>query len=144
MTEQAMVDQIVASAKPRLVDLLKLKIRHIYEMTPGVANSRLVVEGCEVKFKLLRTSQVYKEVERFMAEDKLMGFMVTPGVLPIVKAISMDVRGRKMLITRRIASSEGDQSASAQIDDFGVRVKMSFDAVLTETQVIWECLYAVA
>ena len=144
MTEQAMVDQIVASAKPRLVDLLKLKIRHIYEMTPGVANSRLVVEGCEVKFKLLRTSQVYKEVERFMAEDKLMGFMVTPGVLPIVKAISMDVRGRKMLITRRIASSEGDQSASAQIDDFGVRVKMSFDAVLTEMQVIWECLYAVA
>lgn len=144
MTEQAIVDQIVLSAKPRLVDLLKLKVRHIYETTPGAANLKLVVDGHDVVFKAVRATQLYKNIERFMAEDKLTGFIITPGVLPIVKAISMDIRGRRMLVTRRIESRPGDSGVVAHIDDFGLRVMLSFDSVLDETQLVWECLYGVA
>ena len=144
MTEQAMVDHFAKLAKPRLMDLLKLKIRHVYETTPGNANSKLVIDGCEVEFRLLRTAQPYKDIERFLAADKLISFLVNPGVLPIVKAISMDIRGRKMLVTRKIQARDDDKGVVAHIDHFGIRVMMSFDSVLNEAQVVWESLYGVA
>jgi len=139
-----MLDQIASAAKPRLIELLKLKVRHIYETTPGTVNSKLVIEGHDVVFRMVKTTQSYKDIARFMAEDKLMGFVVTPGVLPVVKAISMDVRGRRMLVTRKIESRPDDRGVFAQIDDFGVRVMMDFDSVLNETILVWECLFAVA
>ena len=43
-----MVDLFAKLAKPRLIDLLKLKVRHVYETTPGTVNSGLSVDGCEV------------------------------------------------------------------------------------------------
>jgi hypothetical protein len=144
MTEQAMVDLFAKLAKPRLMDLLKLKVRHVYETTPGNSNSKLVVDGCEVELRLLRTAQPYKDIERFVAEDKLIGFVVSPGVLPIVKAISMDIRGRQMLVTRKIQARDDDRGVVAHIDHFGIRVMMFFDSVLNETQVVWESLYGVA
>jgi hypothetical protein len=131
-------------SKPRLMDLLKLKVRHVYETTPGNANSKLVIDGCEVEFRLLRTAQPYKNIERFLAADKLISFLVNPGVLPIVKAISMDIRGRKMLVTRKIQARDDDKGVVAHIDHFGIRVMMSFDSVLNEAQVVWESLYGVA
>jgi hypothetical protein len=144
MTEQAMVDLFAKLAKPRLMDLLKLKVRHVYETTPGDSNSKLLVDGCEVEFKLVRAAQPYKDIERFIAEDKLIGFVVSPGVLPIVKAISTDIRGRQMLVTRKIQARDDDRGVVAHIDHFGVRVMMFFDSVLNETQVVWESLYGVA
>jgi hypothetical protein len=135
------VEQIAGAAKPRLIELLKLKVRHIYELTPGAAGSKLAVEGHEVVFKAVRAVQVYKDIERFLAEDKLLGFIVTPGVLPLVKAITMDVRGRRMLVTRRMEPHVG---VFADVEDFGVRVTLAFDKASEETRLIWECLYAVA
>src|ERR1700733_5957157 len=87
MTEQKTVDLFAKAAKPRLLDLLKLKVRHIYETTPGDANSTLMINGSEVQFKSVRSAQPYKDIERFVAEDKVIGFIVNPGILPIVKAI---------------------------------------------------------
>jgi hypothetical protein len=144
MNQQSMVDHFAKSAKPRLLDLLKLKIRHVYETTPGNSGSTLVIDGREVKLKLLRTAQPYKDIERFLTEDKLIGFIVNPGVLPIVKAISMDARGRNMLVTRRIQPRDNDSGAVAHLDHFGVRVMIFFDSGLNETQVIWESLYGFA
>lgn len=144
VTDQQIVDLFAKAAKPRLMDLLKLKIRHIYETTPGDANSKIVIDGCEVQFKSIRSAQPYKDMERFVAEDKMIGFVVNPGLLPIVKAISMDVRGRKMLVTRRIQAREDDKGVEAQLDYFGIRIMMSFDSVRSETQVVWEALYGVA
>jgi hypothetical protein len=144
MTEQAMVDHFAKLAKPRLLDLLKLKVRHVYEPTPGNSGSMLVIDGCEVEFRLLRTAQPYKDIERFLAEDKLIGFIVNPGILPIVKAISTDIRGRNMLVTRRIEPRDDDHGAVAHLDHFGVRVMMFFDSDLNETQVIWESLHGFA
>jgi hypothetical protein len=126
------------------MDLLKLKVRHIYETTPGNAGSTLVIDGHEIRFKSIRSTQPYRDIERFVAEDKVIGFVVNPGVLPIVKAIAMDIRGRKMLVTRRIQAREDDRGVGAQIDHFGVRIMMSFDAVRNETDVVWESLYGVA
>jgi hypothetical protein len=68
---------------------------------------------------------------------------VNPGVIPIVKAISLDIRGRKMLVTRKIQSRGDDRGVVADIDHFGTRVMMSFDSILNETQVVWESLYGV-
>ena len=144
MTEQQIVDLFAKAAKPRLMDLLKLKVRHVYETTPGDANSKLVIDGCEVQFKSIRSAQPYKEIGRFVAEDKVIGFVVNPGLLPIVKGISMDIRGRKMLVTRRIQAREEDRGVVAQLDHFGVRIMMHFDPVRNETNVVWEALYGVA
>jgi hypothetical protein len=144
MTEQAMVQHFAELAKPRLMDLLKLRIRHIYETTAGHAKSRLLVEGAEVEFKSHVTSQPYKNIERFLAEDKVTGFIVNPGLLPIVKVISTATRGRKLLVTRRIADRNGDAGVVARVDEFGIRIMMRFDSEADETTVTWECLYAVA
>jgi hypothetical protein len=144
MTQQAMVDLFAKLAQPRLMELLKLKARHIYETTPGNANSKLVIDGHEVQFKLVTTAQPYKDIERFVAGDKVMGFVVSPGILPIVKAISMDLRGKTMLVTRRVQDRDGEQGVVAHLDHFGVRIMLSFDSVRNETAVVWEALYGVA
>jgi hypothetical protein len=144
MTEQEIVDLFARAAKPRLMDLLKLKVRHVYETTPGDANSKIVIDGVEVLFKSIRTVQPYKDIARFAAEDKVIGFVVNPGLLPIVKAISMDIRGRKVLVTRRIQARDDDNGVVAQLNHFGIRIMMSFDAVRNETEVVWEALYGVA
>jgi hypothetical protein len=141
MTEQEIVDLFAKAAKPRLMDLLKLKIRHVYETTPGGAESTIVIDGNEIRFKSVTTAQPYKDIARFLAEDKVIGFVVNPGLLPIVKAISMDVRGRNMLVTRRIQATDQDKGVVAQLDHFGIRIMMSFDPVCNETQVVWEALY---
>jgi hypothetical protein len=144
MTEQEMVNLFAKLAQPRLMELLKLKVRHVYETTPGNANSKLVVDGHEVQFKLVRTAQPYKDIERFIADDKVMGFVVGPGVLPIAKAISMDLRGKTMLVTRRIQDRDDEKGIVAHLDHFGGRVIMSFDLVRNEIDVVWELLYGVA
>jgi hypothetical protein len=126
------------------MELLKLKVRHVYETTAGDASSKIVIDGCEVPFKRIRSAQPYRDIARFLGEDKVIGFVVNPGLLPIVKAISMDIRGRKMLVTRRIRATGDDKGVVAHLDHFGVRIMMSFDPVRYETEVAWEVLYGVA
>jgi hypothetical protein len=144
VTEQEIVDLFAKAAKPRLMDLLKLKVRHVYETIPGNAESTIVIDGNEIHFKSIRSTQPYRDIERFVVEDKIIGFVVNPGLLPIVKAISMDIRGRKMLVTRRIQAGDDDKGVVAQLDHFGVRIVLNFDSVLNETQVVWEALYGFA
>jgi hypothetical protein len=144
MTPQAMVDLFARLAQPRLMELLRLKVRHVYEITPGIPNSTLVIEGQEVQFKLVRTAQPYKDIERFTAEDKIMGFVIGPGVLPIVKTISTELRGKTMLVTRRIQDGDAEKGVVAHLDHFGSRVIMSFDSNRNETDLVWEALYGVA
>jgi len=135
MTDQEIVDHIALMAKPRFMELLRLKIPHVYDDTPG---------GQKAGLKLVKAVQPYASIERFMQEDKLVGFVINPGLLPIVKAISLDIRGKQSLLTRRIASRPGDQGAIAHIDGFGVRVQMFYDEDEGDTHIVWECLYAVS
>ena len=144
MTEQAIVEYFAKAAKPRLMELLRLRVRHVYEMTPGEAKSKLVVDGFAVEFKSVRTEQPYKDIERFAAADKVIGFVVNPGLLPIVKAITLDMRGRSMLVTRHIQARAGDRGVIAQLEEFGIRLLMVFDSTQNETRLIWEALYGVA
>jgi hypothetical protein len=143
MTQQAMVELFAKLAQPRLMELLRLKARHVYETTPGNANSKLRIEGSEIQFKLVKSRQPYQDIERFTADDKIMGFVIGPGVLPIVKAISMDLRGKTMLVTRRIQGRDDENGAVAHLDHLGVRVVMSFYPARNETQLVWEALYGV-
>ena len=139
-----MADYFAKAAKPRLMELLKLKVRHIYETTPGNAQSTLVVEGSEITFKSQRSAQPYRDIQRFVADDKVIGFVVNPGLLPIVKAILMDTRGRRMLVTRKVEARADDQGAVSHLEEFGIRLMLSFNPDLNETHAVWECLYGVA
>jgi hypothetical protein len=144
MDEQEIVEYFAQLAKPRLLELLRLKASHVYDPTPGKAGSKCMTEAGEVELQLSSSTQPYKDIERFLVEDKVMGYVITPGLLPIAKAISVEVRGRRLLVTRRIDSSEGGTGVVAHADELGLRVSMSFDPEANETTLLWECLFGVA
>jgi hypothetical protein len=144
MNEQAIVDRFAELAKPRLSELLRLNIEHIYDPTSGDANSIYGGVADEVRLKLKKTVQPYGDIERFVADDKVMGYVVNPGLLPIAKAISLDIRGRRLLVTRKIAGRADDRGVVGHVDGFGVRIMMYFDPDQKETNLVWECLYGVA
>src|SRR6266849_6592466 len=95
--EQETVDRLAALAKPRLTSLLRLRnVRHVYDPTPGAVNSKVIEDGHEVTLnKLKRASQPYRDIERFLGEEKIGQYIVGPGLLPVVTAISKDIMGRK-------------------------------------------------
>ena len=144
MTEQEMVDHFARMAKLRLLELFRLKVPHIYDRTPGDVNSTSMVRQVLLGLKLARTVQRYAFIERFVDEDKLMGFVVNPGLIPIVKAMSLEVRGRQLLVTRRIAARGDDKGVIAHIDGFGVRLLMCREGDGNDTRLIWEALYGAA
>jgi hypothetical protein len=79
-----------------------------------------------------------------VTEDKVMGFVINPGLVPIIKVISTDIRGQQLLVTRNIAARDDDRGVVAHVDGFGVRIMMYFDTDENDTHVVWECLYGVA
>jgi hypothetical protein len=107
-------------------------------------NSKVVEDGHEITLnKLKRASQPYRDIERFLGDEKIGQYVVGPGLLPIVTAISKDILGRKLLVTRRIASRDDDKGVIGHLDGFGVRIIMYFDEPTGDTIVEWECLYGV-
>jgi hypothetical protein len=145
MNEQEAVDRLAVLAKPRLASLLRLRgVRHIYEPTPGALNSSVIELDQQVilnKFK--RALQPYRDIERFLVDDKVMQFIVGPGLLPVVTALSKDIVGKKLLVTRRVAARKDDQGVIGNLDGFGVRIMMYFDAASGDNIVDWSCLYGV-
>jgi hypothetical protein len=143
---QEIVDRFAESARPRIAALLRLKdARHIYDPTPGEVNSQVALEDGTI-VTLNRThkaSQPYRSIERFIPEQRVMLFIVDPGLLPLMTAMSKDLLGRKILVTRRIATPVVDNGVVAHVDGFGLRIRMSFDAESSDTIVTWECLYGV-
>ena len=89
------------------------------------------------------TRQPYVDIERFVNEEKEMGFIINPGLVPLVKAIASDARGRSVLVTRQIAVSAADPGVAAHLDGFGVRITIR-DRGSNEVDVIWQCLYGAA
>ena len=139
------MDRLAVLAKPRLGALLRLKgAMHIYEVTPGALNSKVSEDGQEVTLNKTKcTSQPYRHIERFVAEDRVMQYIVDPGLLPIVTALSKDMLGRKVLATRKVGAKAGDKGVVAHIDGYGVRIMMYFDEAAEDTIVVWDCLYGV-
>jgi hypothetical protein len=145
VTEQKMVDRFAALAEPRLTSLLRLRgVRHVYDPKPGALNST-VVEGGHILAldKLKRASQPYRDIQRFLSDEKVMQYVIGPGLLPVVTAVSKDIAGRKVLITRRVAARDGDKGVIAHLAGFGLRIMMYFDETAGETIVEWNCLYGV-
>ncbi len=94
--------------------------------------------------KLKRALQPYRDIERFISGEKVMQYIVDPGLLPIVTALSKDIAGKKVLVTRRVAARDDDKGIVGHLDGFGVRIMMYFDDAAGETNVEWNCLYGVA
>ena len=144
MNEQEIVDHFARLAKPRLLELLKLTVPHLYDPRPGRADAKSEANDSDVGLKLVRTVQPYGDIQRFVAEDKVMGFVVNPGLVALIKVIAFDVRGRRLLVTRQIAPRPDDRGVVAHVDGCGVRIMMYFDSDQNDTHVVWECLYGVA
>ena len=143
MNEQELVDWFASLAEPRLTSLLRLRsARHVYDPTPGALNSRVVEGGNTLTLdKLKRASQPYRDIQRFLSDDKVMQYIIGPGLLPVVTALSKDIAGKKLLVTRRVAARDGDKGVAGHLDHFGVRIMMYFDERAGETIVEWTCLY---
>lgn len=144
MKAQAAADRFAALAKPRLATLLRLSsAQRIYEPTPGALHSTVVESGTIIALdKWSRGVQPYKDLERFAGDDRVVQSIIDPGLLPIAKAISKDVLGRRLLVTRRIAPKENDKGAIAHVEGYGIRVVVYQED--DDTVVAWECLYGVA
>ena len=145
MIEQETVDRLAALAKPRLLNLLRLRsVRHVYEPTPGALNSMVVQDGHNLTLdKLKQASQPYRDIERFLSDEKVMQYIVGPELLPVVMALSKEIMGKKLLVTRRVGARDGDKGVVGHLDGFGVRIMMYFDEAAGETIVEWSCLYGV-
>jgi hypothetical protein len=146
MNPQAMADLFAKLAKPRLMDLLRLKsVEHIYDPTPGRAPAKFLHKGREISLdKLQKTSQPYKDIHRFVSEDRVQAFILDPGLLPAVKSILIDVRGRRLLATRKVGPKEAAENAAvSHLDGFGMRIVLRLDPSTNECTLGWECLYGV-
>ncbi len=132
-------------ATPRLTSLLRLRnVRHVYDPTPGVLNSTSVEAGHEVALnKWKSASQPYRDIERFLVDEKIGQYIVGPGLLPVVTALSTAIMGKKLLVTRKVAARDDDKGVVGHLDGFGVRIMMYFDEAANETILDWQCLYGV-
>jgi hypothetical protein len=145
MSEQETVERLAVLAKPRLTGLLRLRgVRHVYDSTQGALNSTVSEGGEEFTLdKFKRASQPYRDVERFLSDEKVMDFIIAPGLLPVVTALSKDIVGKRVLVTRRVARRDDDKGVIGHLDGFGVRIMMYFDEAAGETIVEFNCLYGV-
>jgi hypothetical protein len=145
VNEQETVDRLAVLAKPHLAGLLRLRsVRHVYEATPGALNSTVLVDGHTLTLdKLKRASQPYRNIERFLSDDKIMQYVIGPGLLPVVVALSKDIMGKRVLVTRRVAAMGDDKGVVGHLDGFGVRIMVYADQTAGETIVEWGCLYGV-
>lgn len=146
MTAQETVDRFALLARPRLLTLLRLSTAiHIFDPAPGSINSQFVDNGATIALdRWKRNLQPYKDLQRFISDERVMRSVIDPGLLPIAKAISGDVLGGRILVTRRIAPRKGDKGVVAHVDGYGVRIMVHFDDEADETIVAWECLYGVS
>jgi hypothetical protein len=72
-----------------------------------------------------------------------MQYIVGPGLLPVVTALSKAIMGKKLLVTRRVAARDDDKGVVGHLEGFGVRIMMYFDDTANDTILAWECLYGV-
>ena len=70
-----------------------------------------------------------------------MQYIIDPGLLPIATALSKDIAGKKVLVTRKVAARDDDKGVVGHLDGFGVRIMMYLDEAAGETIVEWACLY---
>ena len=105
----------------------------------------MVEDGKEFALdKWKRTSEPYRDIQRFFSDAKMMQYIIDPGILPVAMALSKDIMGKKVLVTRRVAGRDGDKGAIGHLGDFGLRIMMYTDETSGETIVEWNCLYGVA
>jgi hypothetical protein len=142
---QEIVDRLASLADLRIASLLRLRsVKHVYDPTPGSLNSSVAADSQQVHLdKLKSASQPYRDFQRFLTEEKVMQYVIDPGLLPVVTALSKDIAGKKLLVTRKLAARPGDQGVVAHLGGFGVRIMMYFDEAAGETIVEWDCLYGV-
>jgi hypothetical protein len=145
VSDQEIVDRLAVLAKPHLTGLLRLRgTEHVYDPTPGALNSKVTMDGHTITLdKLKRASQPYRNIERFLSDEKIMQYIVAPGVLPLIKAISQDIMGKRMLVTRKLAPMDADKGVVGHLDGYGVRIRIYFDKSAGETIVEWSSLYGV-
>ena len=81
-----MVDRLAVLAKLHLASLLRSRnVKHLYDPAPGDLTARVVAEGHEFTLdKFKRAFQPYRDIHRFLSEERVVQFIIGPGLLPVV------------------------------------------------------------
>lgn len=109
-------------------------------------DSKVVVEtGQQVTLDRMKSiSQPYSDLRRFVSDERVMQYIVDPGLLPLATSMTKDITGKKLLVTRRVGLRAGDRGAIAHVPGVGIRIRMYLDQDAEETILVWDCLYGVA
>lgn len=140
---QPTADRFATLASARIPSMLQLRsTRHVYDPVAGDVNSVTEVEGKEVVLKhWRRAEQPYRDLNRFATDERVMQHVIDRGLLPIVTALSKEIMGKRLLVTRRPAPRKGDRGVVAHLEGYGIRIVIHFDSAKEDTIVAWECLY---
>jgi hypothetical protein len=131
-------------ASARIATLLQLRSTvHVYDPEPGDVNSVSVVQGKKIILKYWRRAeQPYRDLTRFTSDERVMQHVIDRGLLPVVTALSKEIIGKKLLVTRHPGPRKSDLGVVAHLKGYGIRIEIHFDAASEDTIVAWECLYA--
>ncbi len=142
---QKLADRFAVLADMRMNSLFNLRsTAHIHDPEPGDVNSVSRAQGEEVVLKhFRRAEQPYKDLTRFTSNDRIMQHVIDRGLLPVVMALSKEIMGKRLLVTRRPAPRKGGVKggAVAHLAGYGIRIQIHLDEAGEETIVGWECLY---
>ena len=140
---QPTADRFAVLATARMATMFQLRsAEHFYDPTPGDVNSVTVVGGKDVVLRQFRRAeQPYRDLSRFATDERVMQHVIDRGLLPIVTALSKEILGKRLLVTRRPSPRKGDKGVVAHLGGYGIRVEIHFDAVAEDIIVAWECLY---
>jgi len=142
---QKLADRFAVLADMRMNSLFNLRsTAHIHDPEPGDVNSVSRAQGEEVVLKhFRRAEQPYKDLTRFTSNDRIMQHVIDRGLLPVVMALSKEIMGKRLLVTRRPAPRKGGvkSGAVAHLAGYGIRIHIHLDEASEETIVGWECLY---
>lgn len=144
LSSQQMVELFASHASIRLPQLLRLRCEHFFDAVPGQAADSTATPVGPVRLRQGTTSQPYRTIERFANLEHVIGFIVNPGLIPIVKSLTVAAQGKKILVTRRLAIPPADTDVFAHLVGFGVRLKLHFEPESQESVLTWDWLYGVA
>jgi hypothetical protein len=144
MTEeeaQHMMEGFSTIVSERLKATLPKGFRLVYEESPGEANSVLTVGNSQIVLNKLQ--QVHVPIANIEHESTRL--RLTEAVDTLVDAISHDIKGKALLVTRPLAFVNDPPARVVYVKDFGMRIVVKYNLQTKDRHDVYvECLYGVA
>lgn len=137
-----MIEGFAAIVSERLKVTLPKGFTLVYEESPGEANSVLTVDDSQIVLDKLQ--QVRVPIANIESHESTR-LLLIKAVDTLVDAISNDIKGKALLVTRPPALVHDPPGKVAYVKGFGMRIVVKFNLqTLDRHDVYVECLYGVA